>query len=139
MKRSILSLILFFSVYFSFSQVPNADMEYWDNAPLLLQWETNSRPMTLPPWDPYVVKKDTESYSGNFAANLWANGLFKAHAKTTFAISYHPQNLSLYYKLIFAPCVNDSGFIDKDTVSVSVEILNNGAVVDQGYWESITG
>lgn len=138
MKRSILSSVLFLTIYFSYGQIPNADMEYWDNAPLLLQWETNSRPMTLPPWEPYIVKQDTERYSGNFAANLYANGMFKAYGIATFPVSYHPQNLSLYYKLSFAPCVNDNGFPDKDTASVLVEMLNSGAVVDQGYWESTT-
>jgi PKD repeat protein len=139
MKRSLLLAALFLVTYFCFSQIPNAGMEYWNNQLELLQWETNSRPFTLPPWDPYIVKKDTERYSGNFSANLFANGIFKAYAKTGFPVSYHPQSLSLYYKLNFAPCVNDPGFPDKDTVSVLVELLSSGSVVDQGYWESITG
>src|SRR5688572_2392081 len=108
MKRFIVTIGLTIALHFTFSQIPNSGMEHWDNQPVLQFWETNSRPLTLPPWEPYIVKKDTDSYSGNFAANLWANGLFKASVKTTFPISYHPKNLSLYYKTIFAPCVNDS-------------------------------
>ena len=123
-------------MHFLFSQVPNSDMENWTNEPTLTGWETNSRPLTLPPFDPYVVKKDSNAYSGNWAADLYANGVFKAYAKTTFAVQVHPNHLSLYYKLLFAPCVNDSGFAQKDTASVLIELLNHGAVVDMGYWQS---
>lgn len=135
MKKIILflSLVLLMG-YVSIAQIPNSDMEDWDAQPLLLQWETNSRPLTLPPWDPYIVKKDTDSYTGNFSANLFANGIFKAYAKTTFPVSIRPNHLSLYYRLLFPPCVNDAGYPEKDTVSVSVELLRNGTVVDSGYW-----
>src|ERR1041385_2592101 len=138
MKKFLLSSFLIITVHHLFSQIPNADFELWDNQPVPLLWETNSRPLTSPAWDPYIVRKDTERYSGNYAANFWANGYFKAYAKTTFAISSHPSALSLYYKLSFAPCVNNPGFPQKDTASVLIEILNGNAVVDSGYWESIT-
>jgi hypothetical protein len=120
------------------AQIPNSGFEFWTTTPEPIGWETNSRPLTLPPWDPYVVRKDTDSYSGNFAANFYANGQFKAFGKTTFAISNHPQSLSLWYKSSFPPCVNDNGFPETDTISVFVEILHNHAVVDIGYWESLT-
>ncbi len=135
MKKLLLSGIAILSFCFLFAQIPNADMELWDNQPVLLQWETNSRPLTLPPWNPYIVVKDTDRYSGNFSANLIGNGMFHSLATTTFAIAQHPSSLSLFYKLSFAPCVNDSGYIEQDTVSVRVEILDNGNVVDAGYWE----
>ncbi len=121
-----------------FSQIPNSDFEQWDNQPVLLNWVTNSHPMTLPPWDPYIVRKDSDEYTGNWAADFYGNGLFKPFATTTFAIGNHPTSLSLYYKLAFAPCVNDNGYPEQDTVSVFIEILKNGVVVDQGYWESKT-
>ncbi|MDB5282460.1 MAG: hypothetical protein JWO06_1535 [Bacteroidota bacterium] len=138
MKQLSLIIGLSFLVNLLFSQIPNSDMENWDNQPVLLDWETNSRPLTTPPYDPYVVKKDTGKYSGNWAADLFANGVFKAYAKTTFAVQQHPNHLSLYYRLTFAPCVNDTNYFQKDTASVLVELLNQGAVVDMGYWESIT-
>lgn len=133
----------FYSAFFSlllaqflFAQIPNNDFELWDNQPVPLYWKTNSYPLTLPPYDPYIVKKDTERYSGNFAANLYGNGAFKAFATTTFPVNVHPLALSLYYKLSFAPCVNDSGYFEQDTVSVFVELLKNQVVVDSGYWQS---
>lgn len=135
MKKFFSACLLLLALGFSFAQIPNAGFELWDNQPVPLQWETNSRPLTAPAWEPYIVRQDTDRYSGNYAANFWSNGFFKPFAKTTFPITAHPQSLSLYYKLSFAPCVNDPGFPQKDTVSVLVEILNNGAVVDQGYWE----
>jgi hypothetical protein len=117
-----------------FAQTPNAGMENWSSEPLLLNWKTNSYPLTLPPYDPYIVKKDSDSYSGKWAANLYANGVFKPFAKTTFQANGHPVNLLLYYKLTFAPCVNDPGFPEKDTASVLVELFSQGIVVDQGSW-----
>ncbi len=137
MKRHLLLSALFFPIIFLSAQIPNAGMENWTNAPNLIDWQTNSYPLTLPPWEPYIVRQDADSYSGSWAANFYANGMFKAYAKTTFPVSYHPQSLSLYYKTSFAPCVNNPGFPEKDTVSVSVELLNNGTVVDNGYWESL--
>ena len=130
----IFSLVVF--VQYVFSQIPNSDMENWTNAPTLIGWETNSQPLTLPPFDPYVVRKDSDAFTGTLAADLHANGVFKPYAKATFAVPTHPHHLSLYYKLQFAPCVNDSNFAQKDTASVLVELLNQGAVVDMGYWQS---
>lgn len=118
------------------AQIPNSDFELWDNQPVPLYWETNSHPLTLPAYDPYIVKRDTERFTGNYAADLYANGHFKAFAKTTFAVPHHPKQLSLYYKLQFAPCVNDNGYPDQDTASVLIEVLHNGNVVDMGYWQS---
>src|ERR1019366_5218646 len=136
MKKLCLFVCLIFFTHYLFSQIPNSDMENWNTDPVLLDWETNSLPLTVPVWDPYVVKKDSGSYTGNWAADLYGNGVFKAWAKNTFAVQTRPDHLSLYYKLLFAPCVNDSGYFQKDTASVLVELLHNGAVVDMGYWQS---
>ncbi len=138
MKKHYSTFFSLLLTQFLFAQIPNNDFELWDNQPVPLYWETNSHPLTLPPFDPYIVKKDTQRYSGNFAANLFGNGAFKAYAKTTFAVNIHPLALSLYYKLSFAPCVNDNGYFDQDTSSVFVELLNNSLVVDSGYWQSKT-
>ncbi|MCX6197772.1 MAG: T9SS type A sorting domain-containing protein [Bacteroidetes bacterium] len=139
MKKSL--LVLFAASIFQIlsSQIPNSDFELWDNQPVPLLWETNSHPLTLPPYDPYVVKKDTDRYSGNFSADLWGNGVFKPFVKTTLAVSQHPASLSLFYKLLFPPCVNDTLYFQQDTVSVRVELLNNSSVVDVGYWEFSEG
>ena len=136
MKKLLFTTCLFLVVQYLFSQIPNSDMENWTFGPTLIGWETNSHPLTTPPIDPYVVKKDSDAYSGSWAADLHANGVFKAFAKTIFAVPSDPQHLSLYYKLLFPPCVNDSINYPKDTVSVLLELLSNGTVVDSGYWQS---
>lgn len=136
MKKSALPALLLFVCSYIFGQIPNADMELWDNQPVLLGWNTNSAPLTLPPYDPYIIRKDTDAYSGSFAANFWGNNVIKPRATTVFALTAHPQDLSLYYKLSFPPCVNDAGWNEKDTASVLIEVLNQGQVIDNGYWES---
>lgn len=133
--KKFLSPLLYFCVCFLHAQIPNNDFENWDNQPVPLQWETNSHPLTLPAFNPYIVVRDTDRYSGNFCANLIGNGVFHSWARTTFPISHHPLSLSLYYKLSFPPCVNDLGYFQQDTVSVLVEILQNGNRVDSGYVE----
>lgn len=135
-KFNFSALAFIFFAQYTFAQIPNSGFEQWIASPEPIGWETNSRPLTLPPWEPYIVRQDTNRYSGNYAANFYANGFFKAFAKTTFAISNHPQSLTLWYKVGFPPCVNDIGFAEKDTVSVLVQVLNNGTVVDTGFWES---
>lgn len=139
MKKFLLLLFATSIFEISFAQIPNSDFELWDNQPVPLLWETNSRPLTLPPWDPYIVKKDTDRYAGSFSANLFGNGFLKPYVKTTFAVSQHPVSLSLFYKLLFPPCVNDTLYFQQDTVSVRVELLNNSSVVDVGYWEFYEG
>ncbi len=134
MKKLLLSFVILFSACLAFAQIPNSGFELWDNQPVPLQWQTNSYPLTLPPYNPYIVVKDTDRYSGSFSANLIGNGAFHSWAKTTFAIAQHPASLTLHYKINFPPCVNDIGFAQQDTVSVLIEILNNGNVVDTGYW-----
>ena len=136
MKNIILFLGLFLCSGLLFAQIPNSDMENWTFQPTLIGWETNSQPLTTPPIDPYVVKKDSDRYSGNWAADLHANGQFKAWATTIFAVPSHPNHLSLYYKLVFPPCVNDTNYAQKDTATVKVTLMHNGAVVDSGFWQS---
>jgi hypothetical protein len=135
MKLTIQLLLLVLSIQRLVAQIPNSDFENWDSQPVLLNWVTNSHPLTLPPYDPYIVKQDTDHYSGNYAANFYGNGVLKPYAKTTFAVAFHPLALEAYIKYNFPPCVNDIGFSQQDTISIVVELLNNGAVVDTGKWE----
>ena len=136
MKNILLFWGLFLCSGLLFAQIPNSDMENWTFQPTLIGWQTNSQPLTTPPIDPYVVRMDSDRYSGNWAADLHANGVFKAWATTIFAVPSHPDHLSLYYKLLFPPCVNDSNNAQKDTASVKVLLLYQGAVVDSGFWQS---
>jgi hypothetical protein len=135
MKRIFYFLLPFFSLQLLTAQIPNNDFENWDAQPVLLNWETNSHPLTLPPYDPYIVKQDTDRYSGSYAANFYGNGFLKPFAKTTFAVAFHPVALEARIKYNFPPCVNDNGFSQQDTISIVVELLNNGTVVDAGKWQ----
>ena len=138
MKKSLpLALFVFASMFLS-AQIPNSDMELWTNAPNLVGWQTNSYPLTLPPYEPYIVRKDSDRFSGLWAADFYGNGVFKPWATTVFPVSQHPGSLSLYYKLLFPSCVNGLNDAVYDTVSVSVELMNSGVVVDRGYWQSTT-
>ncbi|MBS1596385.1 MAG: T9SS type A sorting domain-containing protein [Bacteroidetes bacterium] len=116
--------------------IPNASFEIWDNLPVPLYWQTNSQGYTVPPYGPYIVKQDTHHVAGSYAANFYGNNVLKPYAINTFAISTHPSYLSLFYSLSFAPCINDPSYQQKDTASILVELLHNGATVDSGYWES---
>ena len=138
--RTLKIAALFQLVAFSaIAQIPNSGMELWSNAPQLTDWNTNSYPMTEPPYEPYIVRQDVDAHSGSYAAFFYGNGFLKPWATTTFALGdVHPTGLAFWYKLMFAPCVNDEGFPEQDTVTISVELLLEGAVVDQGQWESTT-
>lgn len=138
MKKIMAIIPLIFAVATISAQIPNSDMELWTSAPTLVGWQTNSNPLTLPPYDPYVVRRDSDSYSGLWAADYYGNGVFKPWGIAVFPVSQHPVALSLYYKLLFAPCVNQIGGSIFDTASLSVELMDHGAVVDRGYWQSTT-
>lgn len=135
MKCTIHFCLFLFSLQLLTAQIPNSDFENWDAQPVLKEWITNSYPLTMPPWDPYIVKQDTDRYSGSYAANFYGNGFLKPFATTTFSVWYHPVSLEARIKYSFPPCVNDSGFSQQDTISIVVELLNNGAVVDAGKWQ----
>lgn len=135
MCMKYLTLFLIFISVALRAQIPNSDFELWDNQPVLLQWQTDSRPLTLPAFNPYVIVKDTDAFSGTYSANFIGNNIFHSYGTTTFAITSRPVSLELKYKLLFPACVNNNGSPDKDTVSVLVEILKGGNVVDRGYHE----
>lgn len=121
----------------TFAQIPNSGMENWSEAPQLTDWTTNSYPMTLPPYDPYIVRQDANAHSGSYAANFYGNGVLKPYATTTFELTgARPTQLDFWYQLNFAPCINGPESLDNDTASILVELLLEGAVVDQGYWKS---
>lgn len=135
MKCTIHFFLFLFTLQLLAAQIPNSDFEDWDAQPVLKDWITNSYPLTMPPWDPYIVKQDTDHYSGCYAANFYGNGFLKPYATTIFSVWYHPVSLEARIKYSFPPCVNDSGFSQQDTISIVVELLNNGTVVDAGKWQ----
>jgi hypothetical protein len=140
MKRNLFFCFLFCAIGALLKgQIPNSKMELWDSGPVLRHWTTNSKPLTLPPWEPYIVRRDNKAFSGKYAAGFYANGQFRAEASCAFPVKIHPKQLELMYRLSFAPCVNEPNtpnFVDSDTVRIAIDILYKGQVVDSGRWES---
>lgn len=134
MKRTLITALCWVVAVATYAQIPNSGFEKWNSQPVLQDWTTNSYPLTLPPWEPYIVRQDTDRYMGAYAANFYANGQFKAFATTTFSVGYHPVSLKAWIKYNFPPCVNDNGYPEQDTVSIDVELLSNSTVVDVGTW-----
>ena len=119
------------------AQIPNNGMEFWTGSPQLIDWVTNSYPLTMPPYDPYIVRQDTNSHSGKYAATFFGNGILTPTATTTFPLGNQaPTHLRFWYRLLFPPCVNDPGFSDKDTAFVRLEVLHQGQVVQSVLWQS---
>jgi len=111
--------------------VPNSGFEQWtDQYPD--QWFTNSCPQCDPPWESYIVRQDTDAFSGNYSANLYSNGVFKPFAYTTFPVAGRPLKLRFQSKVLFPACINTGS--TTDTVMAKVEIFYNGLVVDSGMW-----
>lgn len=99
--------------------IPNGDFEQWTNAPTLVNWQTNSCPMCVPPINEYVVVKDSLAYHGKYAAKFITNGW----AKSKFAISTHPTFLTGYINSKITP---------GDTAKIFIDIFYNKQVVDSG-------
>jgi hypothetical protein len=105
--------------------IPNGDFELWDNMPVLLNWQTNSCPACVPPFNTYIVQKVTDAYRGQFAAKLIYNNVFISFAYNKFSISLHPTHLTGYIKSTLA-----SG----DTVFIHIDLFSGNNIVDNGNW-----
>jgi hypothetical protein len=106
--------------------IPNGDFENWTSGPLLQDWVTNSCPACVPPFETYVVQKDSlNAYHGKYAAKFVDNTVYPAQAQNKFAIPYHPSTLSAYIKPII---------YGGDTVSIKIRLFENKAQVDSGQW-----
>ena len=127
--KAIFALCIIFLVSCSKRQnlqiivIPNGDFENWTSA-VLLNWETNSCPMCVPPYDPYTVKQETNAYSGHYAAKFIYNHVFYAWAINKFPLLVHPTVLSGYMKTTFTAT---------DTALVKVNLYNNMLLADSGY------
>ncbi|HJP63706.1 MAG TPA: hypothetical protein VJ844_09705 [Mucilaginibacter sp.] len=107
------------------SNLPNGDFEGWTTSDRLEQWKTNSCPECFSAINQYVVQKTTEAYHGLYAAKLLYNGVYRAEAYNTFAVTTHPQALNGYVK-----CTLSTG----DTVFIKVQVFSQNRVVDSGLW-----
>jgi hypothetical protein len=104
--------------------IPNGDFENW-NTGWLQNWETNSCPPCVPPYDPYVIKQDSSAYHGQYAAKFIYNNVYAAWAQNKFSVPKHPSNLTSYVKC---------DLYGSDTVSIKIKLFYNGAIVDSGQW-----
>lgn len=114
--------------------IPNADFEYWSGG-YPENWETNSCPPCVPPYETYIAQKDSINvYHGNFSIKLLYNnthgfGYDPPWIKTKFPVLNHPASLEVAVKC---------ELFGNDTVSIGVKVFVNNNVVDSGYWQSTT-
>jgi len=105
--------------------IPNGDFESWSENLLLANWESNSCPFCDPPFETYIVQKDSSAYHGKFAAKFIYNNIYAAWAENKFSLSAHPLFLGGYVKC---------NLYGTDTVSVRIKLYMNKEVVDSGEW-----
>ena len=103
--------------------VPNGDFEIWDNLLFLESWQTNSCAPCDPPYESYIIQKDSNAYQGLFAAHFIYNEVFASHAINDFSIPAHPSYLTAYVK---------SKLPASDSILIRVNLFNNGIPVDSG-------
>jgi hypothetical protein len=104
--------------------IPNGDFESW-NLNSLQNWETNSCPLCLPAYDTYIVKQESDSYHGQYAAKFIYNNVYTAWAQNKFSIPNHPSNMTSYVKC---------DLYGADTVSIKINLFYNRVIVDSGQW-----
>jgi hypothetical protein len=109
--------------------IPNGDFEQWDANQNLLIWRTNSCPLCVPPFETYIVQKQTDATHGQFAAKFIYNNVYSSIATNKFAISVHPSALTADIK---------SNIASGDTALLQVDLFLNNALVDSGKWLETT-
>jgi hypothetical protein len=109
----------------AYIDIPNGDFENWNENLLLVNWKTNSCPLCEPPFESYIVQKDTSTYHGKFAAKFIYNNVYAAWAENKFALSIHPVFLGAYVKCSLS---------ETDTVSIKMLLFKNMTIVDSGVW-----
>jgi hypothetical protein len=108
--------------------IPNGDFESWNSWPVLSDWQTNSCPLCVPPYEPYIVRKVTDAASGQYAAQFIFNGFYPGEAVNKFPVSLHPSSLQGYIK---------STITGTDTARIHIDIIAGNTIVDGGdYYET---
>lgn len=103
--------------------IPNGDFELWDNMPNLYNWQTNSCPACVPPFETYIVQKTTDAAHGQYAAKFVYNNVYSSWANNKFSISLHPTSLTGYIKSTIA---------NGDTAMIHVDLFSGNNIVDGG-------
>ncbi len=129
----ILTVLCFFSCRKNTSDqqtisIPNGDFELWDNMPNLYNWQTNSCPACVPPYETYIVQKVTDAAHGNYAAKFIYNNIYRSYAMNKFSIPVHPDSLIGYIK---------SNIASDDTSEIHIDLFSGNNIVDGGsYYET---
>jgi hypothetical protein len=103
--------------------IPNGDFELWDTMPNLYDWQTNSCPACVPPYETYIVQKVTDASHGQYAAKFIYNNVYSSLANNKFPISLHPSLLTGYIK---------SDIANGDTAIIHVDLFSGNNIVDDG-------
>ena len=130
---SIISIFLIFtvrcnydSISFGKENIPNGDFENWGATLRLLDWKTNSCPECVPPYETYIIQRESSYvYHGHYAALFIYNNVYPAWAENKFPISVDPLNLKGFVRC---------STIGSDSVSIKIKLYRNLAVVDSGQW-----
>ncbi|MEY4903624.1 MAG: hypothetical protein RLZZ292_1439 [Bacteroidota bacterium] len=125
--------LLFLSFHAS-AQLSNGSFELWSNEPIPKTWTVNGHPWTLPPWDPYVVRKDSMvKHSGMYSAQLFYNTIFaaKATSETTLSTNKTPSAVTAWVKTSLAQG-------KKDTVTIRLSYFcNDTALLHEVLWQGM--
>jgi len=109
--------------------VPNGGFESWDSMPVPLDWNTNSCPPCMTPYESYIVRRDPQAFTGQFAAKFIYNNVYASYGQCRFTVPYHPVTLNARVK-----CNVAGG----DMVSIRVSLYHNASVIDSGAWTGTT-
>ena len=103
--------------------IPNGDFELWDNTSNLYNWQTNSCPVCVPPFETYIIQKVTDASHGQYAAKFIYNNVYRSLAFNKFAISLHPTLLTGFIK---------SNIENGDTATIHIDLFFENNIVDTG-------
>ncbi len=116
------------------AQLSNGSFELWSNELIPKVWSVNAHPWTLPPWEPYIVRKDSlVKHSGLYSAQLFYNNVFaaKATSETTLLPSKIPSAVTAWVKTSLAQG-------KKDTVTIRVRFFCNDTILlNQVQWQGM--
>jgi hypothetical protein len=106
--------------------IPNGDFENWDKRPSLQNWKTNSCPECLPPFNTYIVQKDSSFvYHGLYSALFVFNNVYPSWAENKFPVKTHPSSLNGFVR---------GSILGTDSVYIKIRLFNKGVVIDSGRW-----
>jgi hypothetical protein len=104
--------------------IPNGDFENWTNLSPD-GWKSNSCPLCDPPYNTYIVVRDSDACQGVYSSKFINNTINPSWASVKFATSIHPANLYACIRSLIQ--IGDSALIE-------ITVHHNGLIVDKGRW-----